>query len=340
MINDIRETQQDTLKLNSITLQDSLAVKADSSLKPEPAQLKDTLRPLVHKIISQKKVSIIDTTSVCTRNKISDITFFDSANFILEPGVITTDNFPVIFTAKTRQMKDKEMAEISLHLRDGKNLPLKPLHEDWITGIILLSAFLFALVRALSKNMMPRLTRFFLFRGVNDPASRDTAGIFDWQSTILNLISFFIFSLFLYSSAMWYGAFPERYQGITLWLGFTGIVIAAVTIRHFVSYAVGLMSGQAEVFREYLHGVYQSYQYSALFLFILIFLISYTVFFPANAGFIIGAAMFGVMYLFRILRLFIIFLNRNISIFYLILYLCALEILPVLVSVKYLTGLI
>ncbi len=340
MNNDIRDIQQDTLKLNSIILQDSLGFKADSSHKAEQGQVKDSLRPRVLKLISQKTVSIIDTTSVCPRNKVSDITFFDSANFILEQRVISSDNFPFIFTAKTRQMKDRAMAEISHHLREGKDLPLKPLHEDWITGIILLSAFLFALVRALSKNMVPRLTRFFLFRGINDTASRDVAGIFHWQSTILNLISFLIISLFLYSSAVWYGALPEGFHGITFWLLLTGVIISAVTIRHIVSFSVGFVSGQSEVFREYLHGVYQSYQYSAIFLFVLIFLISYTVFFPADAGFITGAAIFGIMYLFRILRLFIIFLNRNISIFYLILYLCALEILPVLISVKYLTGLI
>ena len=47
-----------------------------------------------------------------------------------------------------------------------------------------------------------------------------------------------------------------------------------------------------------------------------------------------------LMYSIRVIRLLIIFLNRNISIFYLILYLCALEILPVLIVVKYFTGLV
>jgi len=41
----------------------------------------------------------------------------------------------------------------------------------------------------------------------------------------------------------------------------------------------------------------------------------------------------------RIIKLFSIFLNRNISILYLILYLCALELLPVVVLIKYFAGL-
>ncbi len=340
MIIDRGEHQQDTLKLNNPLIQDSLSFKADSSLKPIPVLLKDTLHPRILKAVAQKPIAIIDTTSVCTRNSISDITFFDSSNFILDRRVITSDNFPVIFTEKTRQMNDRAIAEITQHLRQGKNLPLKPLHEDWITGILILAAFLFAMVQAASKNMAPQLARFFLFRGINDSSSRDVAGIFNWQSTILNLISFIVLSLFIYSAAVWYGVVPEKYPGIMLWLIITGIVIAAVTIRHFICYLAGGLSGENDVFREYLHGVYQSYQYSAIFLFILIFLISYTVFFPSNTGFITGAVLIGLIYLFRVFRLLIIFLNRNISIFYLILYLCALEVLPVLISVKYLTGLI
>ena len=55
---------------------------------------------------------------------------------------------------------------------------------------------------------------------------------------------------------------------------------------------------------------------------------------------IAGIIIIGLMYLIRVVRLLIIFLNRNISIFYLILYLCALEILPGLIIVKYFTGLV
>ncbi len=53
-----------------------------------------------------------------------------------------------------------------------------------------------------------------------------------------------------------------------------------------------------------------------------------------------GIIVLGILYLIRVLRLFVIFINRNISILYLILYLCALEILPILISVKYISGLV
>ncbi|MGD0753970.1 MAG: DUF4271 domain-containing protein, partial [Bacteroidales bacterium] len=99
-------------------------------------------------------------------------------------------------------------------------------------------------------------------------------------------------------------------------------------------------SEEKEVFMKYLFGIYQSYRYGAIFLFVIIILMSYTRILPVRDYIISGIIVLGLMYLLRVIRLLIIFINRNISIFYLILYLCALEILPVLIVVKYFTGLV
>ena len=79
---------------------------------------------------------------------------------------------------------------------------------------------------------------------------------------------------------------------------------------------------------------------AAFFLFLFIILMSYTEILPVKVFILSGIFILAIIYLIRVVRLFIIFLNRNISIFYLILYLCALEILPVLIIVKYFTGLV
>jgi hypothetical protein len=132
---------------------------------------------------------------------------------------------------------------------------------------------------------------------------------------------------------------PEGMTGITGYLAALGLIISAVTLRHAACFITGNLSGQREVFRDYLVGVYQSYRLSAIILFIIIILLSYTLVLPTKFYFFSGILALGLTYLIRIFRLLMIFINRNISIFYLILYLCALEILPVVVSVKYFTGL-
>jgi hypothetical protein len=281
-----------------------------------------------------------ETTPVCGRNIISDISFYDSNNIITRGVLESYDRFPVLFIEKTRQIQSREKISLIKHLNPGQDLPVQPFHDDWMTGIIFIAALLYSLIRATSKSMLPDITRFLKLRGKNDPASRINGGFFTWESTILNLISFMIFGLFAYSTASYYNFIPLGISGIFFWLICLGIIISVVTLRHIACVVTGTLSGEKEVFREYLSGVYISYRFSAFVLLGLVILMSYTLFFPARGGIITGVVVLAIMYLISVIRLTIIFLNRNISIFYLILYLCALEILPVVISVKYFAGLV
>jgi hypothetical protein len=332
--------QQDTIPGNNIVYQDSVRSKADSALVVNTIQIKDSVS---HKYNSAPKPVIFDstdTTTVCSRNSVADITFYDSNNFVtrIDPGF--NNSFLPGFIEKNRKIQTEARQSLTEHLKPGQNLPTQPLHDDWIIAVILIAAFLYSLISNTSKSMLQAITRFFLFRGINDPSSRDIGGLFYWRSTILNLISFLIIGLFTYCYASYYDVILPGVSGIFVWLIYLVVIISAVTLRHLVCIAAGSASGESEVFREYLLAVYQSYRFSALFLFVLIILMSYTILFPVRAYLITGIIVMGIMYLIRITRLMIIFINRNISIFYLILYLCALEILPVLITVKYFTGLV
>jgi hypothetical protein len=291
-------------------------------------------------IIPDTDIQQEDTTSVCGRNSIADISFYDQGNVIIRNEVGLFNRFPFLFTEKNRQIQIREKAFLIKQLKQGQDLPFQPFHNDWMIGILIISAFLYSLVRAASANLLSDIFRFFKFRGRTDTVSRNTSGFFNWQSTILNLISFLVFGLFIYCAAAYYNIVPAGFRGILFWLICLAIVITAATLRHIVCFITGKISGEDEVFREYLVGVYQSYRFSAMILFVLIVLLLYTLFFPSAISFILGASVLIIMYLISVIRLMIIFLNRNISIFYLILYLCALEILPVVISVKYFTGLV
>ncbi|MBK7132114.1 MAG: DUF4271 domain-containing protein [Bacteroidales bacterium] len=281
-----------------------------------------------------------DTINLCRPNPVANVTFYDSANVIT---TITTDNvkgFPLVFIEKNKKSEAEAKAALVKHLRSGEELPRKTIDEDWLILVILLGAFLYSLLRNTSKNLLPELSRFFLFRGINDPGSRDIGGIFHWQSTILNLVSFLSISMFAYCIADIRDIIPSGITGILVWLILTGVIILAITLRHITCYITGNISGKREEFHEYLVGIYQSYRYGGVIIFIIVILLLYTSIFPAEVYIFSGIFILGLMYLVRILRLLIIFIKRNISIFYLILYLCALEILPVVISVKYFAGLV
>jgi hypothetical protein len=376
MINSGSETKQDTLLVKQDTilitkdtlpvtdsvLQDTLTINADSSLVTEPSQqfvfpdtaaaitdsaqeqtpveLKDS--SVVRRVIATETLrpKITDTTSVCLRSKIIDFTFHNPADREIISSQAVSSEFPYTFKETLKQRVTQSRSLTIKNLKPGIEFPAQPFQEDWIIIVLLLAAFLYSLIGTISKNIVQGTVRFFLFRGINDYTSRDSGGFFDWQSTIKNFISFIIIGLYGYSAIFILKIVPGEITGIFIWLLAVGITIVAVTIRHIICVSAGKASGEEEAFVEYLHGVYQSYRFSALILFVIMVLMFYSTLFTTKIYFTSGIIAIGLLYFIRIIRLLIIFLKRNISLFYLILYLCALEILPVLISVKYFSGLV
>jgi len=340
MIISLEDLQQDTILHKTVVKHDTAVVAHNSGSSAVSTLSKDTL---AHKYLIPRQIILpdnSDTTSVCERNSIADVTFYDFNNFILRIGYGYYKQFPFILIEKANQHKSEERALLVKKLKDGKELPSHPLHADWIIIVIIFAAFLFSLVKSVSKSMFPYFERFIAFKGKKESISRDVSGLFHWQSTILNLISFLIIGLFSYYVASYYDFIPIGLKGIVIWLIAFGIISLAIAIRHIICIITGAASGEEEVFREYLVGIYQSYRVGAIFLFVIIIMMSFTYIIPEKDYIITGTFILGIMYLIRVIRLLIIFLNRNISIFYLILYLCALEILPVLIIVRYITGLV
>lgn len=325
---------QDTVRQKTDTTHLQIRLPADSSGITDTVPVKKiVIRP------AREKPAPVDITAVSRRNPSSDFTFSDSSNMTGHSGQSGKLLFPFTLIEKNRKQESFARTMLMKNLREGKELPVRPFHNDWIILILLLSAFLFSLIRTFSRRFVPEVTRFFFFRGIGDSSSRDIAGLFLWHSTLTNLISFFGIALFAYYTGIYYDLIPGGMSGFVFWIISFGIIIVSITFRHIICYLAGSISNQTDLFNEYIITIYLSYRFSSLVLFIIVILLSYTRILPPNVLFIIGFLAFACMYLFRLLRLSFIFIRRNFSILYLILYLCALEFLPVLVMLKYFTGL-
>jgi len=291
--------------------------------------------------ISEQEYNIVkgDTISVCSRNPVLDITFYDSTNFILSPTGEAITSFPFLFLKERNQKENVAKVRYYQSLRPGDKVVNKPLHDDWIIIVILFAAFFYSSLKGGLTVTWNSLSKFFLFRGIGDPSSRDTASLFHLNSTILNLVSFVNISLFIYCTAYSLEIMPSGISGFLFWFLSLGAVITALTIRHITCYITGKTSNEPELFSEYLMTIYQSYRYSAFIFLILVVFICYSSLFPVRGLLYTGILIFALLYFIRLIRLVLIFMKRSVSILYLILYLCALEFLPVVVFVKFLTGL-
>jgi hypothetical protein len=279
-----------------------------------------------------------DDTSVCTRNSIADITFYPSGdNFAGKLKVPASDQAIVLISEKTQNRLAIEKEVLKRHLRDGEAIAPGQIRDDWFIFVLIAAGLLLTIVRSASGSFHP-VRRYFLFRGINDPESRDTGGMFSWQTTLFNSFAFIILSMFIYRAALYFGLIPPGFSNAGFWLASLAALIVALTFRHFICVAAGSLSERRDVFNEYLVSIYQFYQYSAILLLLPVVMVSYTTILSHETLLIAGFIILGLMYIFRITRLFIIFMNRNISVLYLILYLCALEFIPVAVMIRYFTG--
>jgi hypothetical protein len=333
---------QDTLKTKFRSGADTLGRVTDS-LPPRTESIIDTnaVQEIKQFIPASQIPSIIyDTVSVCPKSPITGITFYDPYNIAMNIDKRITDRFPFVFTSSVRDFREEKTAMLVQKLRPGENIQANPFHIEWIIPLIFISALILGIIRTIGGNFFRSMARFISFQGINDSGSRESADLYQLPATLLNLGSFISISLFAYMLTIRYGIIFPRLGGFLTWaIGF-GIIIVAMTIRHVTCIITGNISDQPEAFSGYLKSIYEAYRIAGIFLLIIVILVVYTSVIPEKVLF--NAGIFGVvlLYIIRVTRLLLIFIKRHISLFYYILYLCALEILPVVVLVKYLTGLV
>lgn len=278
--------------------------------------------------------------TVCNKPWFSGITFYDTNNVFGLTDLSVAERFPFVFTEKNLQKEHESKAVLIKNLKEGRTKPPDPFHSDWIILIVFFTAACYSVIRVLSRNLFAESAKILFSQSVNDPGSRDITSLFHWQSTLINFVSFLNISLFSYFVIVRYNMLPENFSGILALIIIFSAVTLIITLRHFICVITGNLSDEKEAFNEYILVVYQWYRIIGLLSFFLVIMISYTTVFPSAYLFISGFILIALAYFFRVFRLLIIFIKRDISIFYLILYLCALEFLPVLISFKYFTGMV
>ncbi len=160
--------------------------------------------------------------------------------------------------------------------------------------------------------------------------------MFSWPPILRNIFTVLNVSLFAATALLVPGLADSDLLGGSAGLTavLAGSFLAALLMRHLTSMILAGITGLKNLFREYMNVVYNIWFACAAFLFVLNGIILFA---PLNKTlpFIIsGLIVITILLLIRVLRLFSIFHDRHISIFYFLLYLCALEVLPVLVTLK------
>jgi len=327
----------------NIILQDPEKQLQDTSLKKitfpdDTTSVADSVIPFIHNSLPVKKSENSGIITVNLKNRVGDIIYYDNPNLNQVDFRINQNFFPFGYIDISKKNQISSTSIITSHLRDGKEVPQRPFSENWIILLIVISAFIYSSISIYSGKQINNIKSFLLFKGIGDPASREISAFSRWNILILNLVTFVNLSLFVYM-AIDYNDFKfSGISGIALWAILLTLVTIMIPLRKIVCLIIGKVSGETAVFGEYSYTISQSYYISGFIFFILTILLAYTDLLNPDTLMISGIILLSASYIIRILRLFFIFLKGNISILYLILYLCALEFLPVMIITRYFTS--
>jgi len=269
------------------------------------------------------------------------LTFYDSGGIVMEINQNNTELFPYNMLQHNREAEQLSTVKLIEKLRDGEPEATKLYNNDWLLFVFLFTAFIYGAIKTYfgkgSGNII-NYVKSSLPTDHQSDRSADISSLFYGKSVITFLVSFLGIATYIYCAGRYFDLLPQGKNGFLFLLICFAAVLLLVLLRHLLCVFVGRLSGQTKVFEEYIVTIYNSYKYMAMGLYILSIMIVYTRIIPLNILFYISFGVVALTFLIRYIRLFQSFLKSNISILYLILYLCALEILPVAVVLKHFQG--
>lgn len=219
---------------------------------------------------------------------------------------------------------------------DGLPLPQEKMNTDFSFIILALSLLVMtAMISFGRKSMMAGLSSIG-FRRRPELAPPGTSEVFGWPSLLRNIFTVLNVGLFAASALLLSDSVSRTDPSGSVKLAalLIGSFLAALLLRHLTCIMAAEVTGWKSLFREYMNVVYNAWYANSIVLFILNGIILFAPLDNILAFIIAGLAVTAIFLIIRILRLISIFKYRHVSILYFILYLCALEVLPVLVILK------
>jgi hypothetical protein len=237
-------------------------------------------------------------------------------------------------------LADKDPAKMETQTEIGFPYDLPParshdLRPDWLLGIIIASLILLAWLKMFYDKFLNQMMQSVSNYQLSVKLLRDQ-NIFSKRVAIaLNINFVFIGGAFIYLIFGYYNLRPFQLNDILSYLCYTGCLMFLLIVRHVVLHITGYLFDNHHVFREYLHQIFLIYKNLGIYLIILVIGLAYVredlrIYFVYLGIMLVCSAYF--LRLFKGVR---ILMNKDVLIFYLILYLCTLEILPFLILYRF-----
>jgi len=208
-------------------------------------------------------------------------------------------------------------------------------YHDWAIIPLLIGMFIIASVITIYRKYVGQLFERIIYYFTFSKHLQEKSIPIQRLSVILDFLFIISFSMFVDQVVRKFGLYspPTQFEYI-IFLVLSAFLIALRIVRWTIYKLSALFSNQKIFFRELFHNSTLYTRVLGVFLLPMVFLITYTTGYIATLFIYSAILSMVILLIMRLIRLFRVFVVGGFSIFYFILYLCALEIAPLLIIWK------
>lgn len=214
---------------------------------------------------------------------------------------------------------------------------LRPRSNDmWLFALLFTAYTIYVSLRVVySKRFRQEMRAFFTSRTVNQ-MMREEYALSNRVSIGLSLLFILLFSLFLYQVFDYYGYFNiESYPPVRFYFAIVGFVVVLFALKLLLVRILGVVFRMEGAVNEYIFNIFLHHKALGLFLFPVTIALAFVKDISPPHLIVAGWCIIALVLVYRTLRTILGGVQAaGISKYYLFLYLCTLEILPLIVILK------
>ncbi|MFL5754072.1 MAG: DUF4271 domain-containing protein [Bacteroidia bacterium] len=208
----------------------------------------------------------------------------------------------------------------------------------WPVFVLLFSFILLVYLRVNSSRRFFQIIRAFFSLSYTRQLVREEYRLNKGTSIALIVLFIITASIFLYKLNSYYGFVEFSIPGFPSFLVICLSILFVYSLKILINRLLSFLVDETERLDEYIFNVFMMNKATGFFLFPVVIALQYIKVDP-HYLFVCGLVIAGFFYAIRLFRGFVIgYAGRGISIFHLFLYLCTLEILPLVVLIKLLVS--
>ncbi len=329
--------KQDTIRTknvdgNKINTEVSTVVISQDSVVARKAKTKKFISDSVAQKtnLSDKNITIIDSTIKINNHVYNPYnkSFNNSINFL---------KYNQISELKYKQLLKYQPKKSFIEVEPAKELRLcERIHitSNWVFFIFFFLILIFIWIRIFYNKIFNYLFNSFISYQLSLKMYNERNALLKRVSFILDILYHIILSFFIYESFTFLNIKPLGLTSFNLFLFSVNVLILFTIARYLVLNIFNKLFDTESIIAEYNHNNFIINKLLGIVLFPVIIAFYYVPEKYSGLMFFGGLAIIGMGYFMKILRGYQIIIRKEILFYYLILYLCTLEILPLFIGYK------